>query len=385
MEPKHTTNYGTTYLAILFIIAVFFELYWIMTDPYNYFMLIGTGIIVIITGYLTFDSIEKKKRDDAKRLAEESELMIKAQKAIYLATKKNTKEAEKNHMQNLKAIELMMNNLINAQKDMTSLMITKNEEISSKQVESKPQSSGDMSSLIEQLSASNAKLAKEVQSAITVNELIKANADLVKNVREVLSSTTTSASQIGDITDYVSAAVPEVKVAPVAPASTPTPAATMEVPVERAPVVEITPANVAEDISQITNTPIDDSVSTYENTATIDLDSMVVDTPDSTDDSDDFDFETFELPEDTLDDNDSSGDTSDVSIDADAASTEDIVNEINLDKMDEMIEAEGNTIAPEISDDLDEEMSTTPVAPPFDGKPNKQLTEEEIAALFARL
>ena len=370
MEPKHTTNYGTTYLAILFIIAVFFELYWIMTDPYNYFMLFGTGIIVIITGYLTFDSIEKKKRDDAKRLAEESELMIKAQKAIYLATKKNTKEAEKNHMQNLKAIELMMNNLINAQKDMTSLMITKNEEISSKQVESKPQSSGDMSSLIEQLSASNAKLAKEVQSAITVNELIKANADLVKNVREVLSSTTTSASQIGDITDYVSAAVPEVKVAPVAPASTPTPAATMEVPVERAPVVEITPANVAEDISQITNTPIDDSVSTYENTATIDLDSMVVDTPDSTDDSDDFD---------------SSGDTSDVSIDADAASTEDIVNEINLDKMDEMIEAEGNTIAPEISDDLDEEMSTTPVAPPFDGKPNKQLTEEEIAALFARL
>ena len=35
-----------------------------MTDPYNHFMLFGTGFIMIIMGYLTIDSLLKTKADN---------------------------------------------------------------------------------------------------------------------------------------------------------------------------------------------------------------------------------------------------------------------------------------------------------------------------------
>lgn len=398
MEPKQNKNYGTSYFALALIVAIFFELYFIMTDPYNYFMLIGIGIVMIITGYLTFDSIERAKRDQQKRADENADMMIKAQKAIYLATKRNSQEAEKQHIQNIKAVELMMNNLISNQKDMVNVMITKNEEIATKQIESKSGNSNDMSSLVDQLSASNAKLAKEVQAAITVNELVKANADLVKNVREVLNSSQTQNMTTEAITDYVSAAVPEIKVAPapVAPATpvaatpvaaapvTPVAAPVIEAPVIEEPIIE----------EPVIETPVfENSVQTLDTAGandSFDFDELT--TKELTEDTNDdqFDFESFEIPE-----NDDS-----TLEDAPVASDDDIVNDVNASDLQDMVDLEGDTIAPPVSEALDEEMSSDipeglfenvneqnsdTTVTPLDDNPIRQLTEEEIAALFAGL
>lgn len=393
MEPKQNKNYGTSYFALALIVAIFFELYFIMTDPYNYFMLIGIGIVMIITGYLTFDSIERAKRNQQKRADENADMMIKAQKAIYLATKRNSQEAEKQHIQNIKAVELMMNNLISNQKDMVNVMITKNEEIATKQIESKSGNSNDMSSLVDQLSASNAKLAKEVQVAITVNELVKANADLVKNVREVLNSSQTQNMTTEAITDYVSAAVPEIKVAPapVAPATpvaaapvTPVAAPVIEAPVIEEPIIE----------EPVIETPVfENSVQTLDTAGandSFDFDELT--TKELTEDTNDdqFDFESFEIPE-----NDDS-----TLEDAPIASDDDIVNDVNASDLQDMVDLEGDTIAPPVSEALDEEMSSDipeglfenvneqnsdTTVTPLDDNPNRQLTEEEIAALFAGL
>ena len=393
MEPKQNKNYGTSYFALALIVAIFFELYFIMTDPYNYFMLIGIGIVMIITGYLTFDSIERAKRDQQKRADENADMMIKAQKAIYLATKRNSQEAEKQHIQNIKAVELMMNNLISNQKDMVNVMITKNEEIATKQIESKSGNSNDMSSLVDQLSASNAKLAKEVQAAITVNELVKANADLVKNVREVLNSSQTQNMTTEAITDYVSAAVPEIKVAPapVAPATpvaaapvTPVAAPVIEAPVIEEPIIE----------EPVIETPVfENSVQTLDTAGandSFDFDELT--TKELTEDTNDdqFDFESFEIPE-----NDDS-----TLEDAPIASDDDIVNDVNASDLQDMVDLEGDTITPPVSAALDEEMSSDipeglfenvneqnsdTTVTPLDDNPNRQLTEEEIAALFAGL
>ena len=135
MEKKSSKNYGTTFFALALIVSVFFELYFILTDPYNYFMLIGVGIVVLITGYLTFDSIEKAKRDEIARVNEQNEMLIKANKAIYLATKRSTKEAEEWHLQSIKAMDMMMKNLISNEKEMVNHMISKNEELTMKQLE----------------------------------------------------------------------------------------------------------------------------------------------------------------------------------------------------------------------------------------------------------
>lgn len=362
MDTKPNKNYGTTFFALAFIVAIFFELYFIMTNPYNYFMLIGIGIIMIILGYLTFDSISKAKEAAAKQLNEQNEMMLKASKAIYLATKRNTQEAQKQHAQNIKAIEYMMNNMISNEKDMVNAMITKNEEIAAKQITAKPEGN-DMSSLIEQLSASNAKLAKEVQSAITVNELVKANADLVKNVREVLGNSQ-SALDNSNLTSYVNSAV--------------------NIPVADTPIAEAPAANDITVGSPVVNdttidTPIVDTPIVEAPSAELYPTSSAASTDDMEQEDDEFDFESFEIPE----------DADDVQItDGDTASSKEIIDDVNVSALDDMVETEGNTIAPEVSSELDKEMSSTPsdsATAGLDDNPNRQLTEEEIAALFANL
>lgn len=362
MDTKPNKNYGTTFFALAFIVAIFFELYFIMTNPYNYFMLIGIGIIMIILGYLTFDSISKAKEAAAKQLNEQNEMMLKASKAIYLATKRNTQEAQKQHAQNIKAIEYMMNNMISNEKDMVNAMITKNEEIAAKQITAKPEGN-DMSSLIEQLSASNAKLAKEVQSAITVNELVKANADLVKNVREVLGNSQ-SALDNSNLTSYVNSAV--------------------NIPVADTPIAEAPAANDITVGSPVVNdttidTPIVDTPIVEAPSAELYPASSATSTDDMEQEDDEFDFESFEIPE----------DADDVQItDGDTASSKEIIDDVNVSALDDMVETEGTTIAPEVSSELDKEMSSTPsdsAMAGLDDNPNKQLTEEEIAALFANL
>ena len=403
MDTKPNKNYGTTFFALAFIVAIFFELYFIMTNPYNYFMLIGIGIILIILGYLTFDSISKAKEAAAKQLNEQNEMMLKASKAIYLATKRNTQEAQKQHAQNIKAIEYMMNNMISNEKDMVNAMITKNEEIAAKQITAKPEGN-DMSSLIEQLSASNAKLAKEVQSAITVNELVKANADLVKNVREVLGNSQ-SALDNSNLTSYVNSAVntnANINVNTTASmnvntASTTAPIAnntTIDTPVVNIPVADtpIAEAPAANDITvgspvvndttidtPIVDTPVVDSPIVEAPSAELYPASSAASTDDMEQEDDEFDFESFEIPE----------DADDVQItDGDTASSKEIIDDVNVSALDDMVETEGNTIAPEVSSELDKEMSSTPsdsAMAGLDDNPNRQLTEEEIAALFANL
>lgn len=397
MDTKPNKNYGTTFFALAFIVAIFFELYFIMTNPYNYFMLIGIGIIMIILGYLTFDSISKAKEAAAKQLNEQNEMMLKASKAIYLATKRNTQEAQKQHAQNIKAIEYMMNNMISNEKDMVNAMITKNEEIAAKQITAKPEGN-DMSSLIEQLSASNAKLAKEVQSAITVNELVKANADLVKNVREVLGNSQ-SALDNSNLTSYVNSAMNSSAVvngatntntnanttasvnvntasttAPVQEAFSNTAANVVSEPTANTPVVNATMVNTTVVDTPVVDTPIVEAPSAELYPA-----SSAASTDDMEQEDDEFDFESFEIPE----------DADDVQItDDDTASSKEIVDDVNVSALDDMVETEGNTIAPEVSSELDKEMSSTPsdsAMAGLDDNPNRQLTEEEIAALFANL
>lgn len=348
MKQKNNKNFGTTYFALAFIVSIFFEFYFIMTDPYNHFMLLGIGLIVLITGYLTFDAMEKSKAAESLKREEQNDMMIKASKAIYLATKRNSQEAEKQHIQNLKAIEIMMNNMISNEKDMVNIMITKNEEIATKQLTAKADAPGrDMTSLIEQLSESNAKLAKEVQAAITVSELVKSNADLVRNVREVLGGSQTSLNT-DNLSDRVTA--PD-----------------LQTEHNETKIDNFGSITREEPIFEI------NSNEEKENTTGF-MPEQVMEQ-----EEDEFDFESFELPE----------DAADVNLDnADTASSQEIIDDVNISALNDMIATEGITIVPDISKELDEEMSNISsenTISDSDDNSNKQLTEEEIAALFANL
>lgn len=365
-QKNYRKNYGIPFFSMAFLAACVFEFYWIMSNPYDHFMLIGIGIIMLITGYLTVDSILKIKADSDAEKAEQNDMILKAQKAIYIATKKNAKDADMRQAQSVKAVELMMNKMITSQQAL---------------LEDKKSDGDDMTSLIDQLSASNAKLAKEVQSAITVNQLVKANADLVKNVKEALSANSMSAAETADLGAYVSAAVATPVVAP-QPVVPPTPVAAPPVIVPEV-VAEPEPIIVPEVIAE--------------------PEPIIIEEAEVVPNMDDLGFDLNELDMSTMPNEDDDFD----------ATMNEIENEINLDKMAESEALEDITIPDEMTPELDAAIDdgsdimidtigdddtddtnievdtitdeSNPFASKVDDSPNKQLTEEEIAALFASL
>ena len=374
-QKNYRKNYGIPFFSMAFLAACVFEFYWIMSNPYDHFMLIGIGIIMLITGYLTVDSILKIKADSDAEKAEQNDMILKAQKAIYIATKKNAKDADMRQAQSVKAVELMMNKMITSQQAL---------------LEDKKSDGDDMTSLIDQLSASNAKLAKEVQSAITVNQLVKANADLVKNVKEALSANSMSAAETADLGAYVSAAVATPVVAP-QPVVAPTPVAAPQ------PAVAPTPVIVPEVVAE------PEPIIVPEVIAEPEPEPIIIEEAEVVPNMDDLGFDLNELDMSTMPNEDDNFD----------ATMNEIENEINLDKMAESEALEDITIPDEMTPELDAAIDdgsdimidtigdddtddtnievdtitdeSNPFASKVDDSPNKQLTEEEIAALFASL
>jgi len=200
-NKKKSIN-GLPFYALTFLTALLFEFYWILNGPTDYFMLVGIGIIIIITGYLTIDTILKLRADELATRQQQSDTIIKAQKAIYLATKKNAKEAEKTRTQNLKTLEVLMAGMVSSQKELVSLLTSRSEDVASRPIVTAD--SADMTDLIDKLSQSNEKLAKQVQDAMTIDELVKSNAELVKSVQGIITNaptpvTTDTVPEISDI------------------------------------------------------------------------------------------------------------------------------------------------------------------------------------------
>ena len=333
---------GLPFYTLTFIVALLFELYWIFSRPYDYFMLFGIGIIIIITGYLTIDSILKIINHNATERAQQNETMIKAQKAIYLATKKNVVEAEKSREQNLKTLEVLMTSMVSSQKELVNVITTKSDELATKQI-GMSDNSADVSELVDKLTKSNDKLAKQVQDAMTINELVKANAELVKNVQNMFSGSAPTMST------------------PVTPTFTTAPVE------EPAPVVEESTPVIEETVTEEYNSIPVDNIAEMLSDEPIFKAEETVEFDDLTAALDDFNI-TDDTNVDTLGD-------------IDINNINDFENDINAAKMEEAQTLEDMTVAEEISPELDNEMSA--ISPEKD--PNAPLSEEEIAALFASL
>lgn len=348
-SPSNTNNKSNSiiYYSLTFLIALLFELYWIFTRPYDYFMVIGIGIIVIITGYLTIDGITKAKAAEAALRQEQNEMIIKAQKAIYLATKKNVTESEKNREQNMRAIEVLVKSMVTSQKELVNVITTKSDELADKQLESHDNTS-DMSALVDKLTESNDKLAKQVQSALTINELVKSNAELVKNVQAIMES---SAQLAGSSNENLNA-IPDESLNTIPNENLNT------IPDENLNTIPVD--NISE---LVNNDSILEEAKTLDNIPDVDI------------------SEIDEILEDNEVTEAAADDTVDNNIaEADESTSADINNDINMAQMAEAQTLEDMTVAEEISPELDAEMSNN-----IQEDANRPLTEEEIAALFASL
>ena len=397
---------GLPFYSLTFLVALLFELYWILNGPTDYFMLIGIGIIVVITGYLTIDTISKARAADLAARQAQNETMIKAQKAIYLATKKNVMETEKTREQSMKTLEVLMAGMVSSQKDLIKVITAKSDEFAAKQI-AMGEPSADVGELVDKLTKSNDKLAKQVQEAVTITELVKANAELVKNVQEMFGNNLAA----GAATDE-----PVVAPSPVVeePVITPTPVIDEPV-IAQAFNMEESPVQDNLDIPEIPETlempemtftsealempemaesaQASEPVEIPEELNSIPVDNIAdMITPDpilnEAEAMDSFSNEDIEYEAPSFDElgitdelladpiiDDSIIDTENDNV------TDEMTNDINAAKMEEAQTLEDMTVAEEISPELDEEMSSNTTS----SDPNAPLSEEDIAALFASL
>jgi len=336
-KKEHSKTPPAVFFILTFIVAVLFELYWINNFPYDYFMLIGVGLIIIITGFLSFDSIFRSIKEAEEIKREQNELMIKAQKAIYLATKKNAADIESKQIKNIENMELMFNRIFDT--------------IESRNLLSTKEEAKDITDLITQLTSSNDKLAKEVQNAITVNELVKANADLLENVKQVLNGSS-AATRIED-----------------APVKAPTPMVSIAEPVIT-PIVSIVEPVISEEpvFSEVLEDLKSEDISPMENTASLISDEELENVLD-----DEVIIET------------------DSSIDKDVNEAYEYVETINEEIIanEAVLELENDIESViEAYDEIEEETTKNSDEKPVFKEPtdpNATMSPEEIAALFASL
>lgn len=96
---------NTVFFSLFFLCSVVAEAYFIRTSSGDYVSVIGIGIVLLISGYLLMDSIRSKLAEQGKgirsyvdrmyqeetqRRTEQLTELINLQKATYMATKKNT-------------------------------------------------------------------------------------------------------------------------------------------------------------------------------------------------------------------------------------------------------------------------------------------------------
>lgn len=149
-NKKTTSKFNFVIICIIgFVVSILFEFYFISYFPYDYFMLFGTGIIMCIFGYLSIDGVLEIIHQTSQKRDEQNEIMIKASKAIYLTTKKIA---------------------LNSSHSMPDALETPK----------------DISSLIDDLSQANERLAKEVENAVSLQSLVQKNRSIVNNAREII-------------------------------------------------------------------------------------------------------------------------------------------------------------------------------------------------------
>ncbi len=388
MEKNTKKNSPLVYFILTFITAVFFELYWINIHPYDYFMLIGIGLVVLITGYLSFDGVIKMRNESEELKREQNETMIKAQKAIYLATKKNAAEAENMQIQGLKAVNVLMDRMV--------------ENITQKQLETKASADSpmDITGLINELSESNAKLAREVQNAITVNQLVKANENLIKNVQSVLNGQSADLSEAETTITHEPVTAPEPLITPnpvttPEPLVTPNPIITPETP-EPEPLTTpdtepYAPVEIPETIPE--ELPVAEDFDNMEDT--INIDEITLEELDEINPPPMYDFpeydDTAELTTEDAMNNDIAGAeaaVADVSQTIEAmeavSDLEAALVDTNVEEIEKsMTEAKDSEAGAALDNDTSEEASE--INSVSEKGPNDALTPEEIAALFESL
>lgn len=95
-KNKRTILYKTTYhimiSSFIFLFISILELYWMINRSYEYIILIGLGLIIILSGLSVISGMKNRIDDYYKNINNQNEEILKADKAVYILAKQSFRE-----------------------------------------------------------------------------------------------------------------------------------------------------------------------------------------------------------------------------------------------------------------------------------------------------
>ena len=384
--------------TLLFAVAFIAEVYTMFNYPKQYFVIAIFAIIMLVFLYMIVNSVFKLRNIREKRREEQYESIFKSEKASYMMLKKYFEEIDDKIDILQASSKVPTEEIVNAQKGVAKAVISRSRENAEAIIASNDQVMDKISEFEEKLSNNNAEIISEQKdiSSDVINQLVMKQQELAKDLKDMeirLNQAIMQTQQI--ISSQPVQLTADVNV-PTQPVTVQMTGFTVPVATTSGAVVNSASVEVPREIQE--NDPIVDSfveeeiqeIETEEEVSVDDItvDDVALDEIAAGDAAiDDITADDAALDDITVDDISADDITMD-DITADDISAEDIaLDDITADD----ISAEDIALDDVAVDDiaLDENIIEEPIVeeevPPMPdlSDPNKKLSPEEIAAMFA--
>ncbi len=373
--------------TLLFAVAFIAEVYTMFNYPKQYFVIAIFAIIMLVFLYMIVNSVLKLRSIREKRREEQYESIFKSEKASYMMLKKYFEEIDDKIDILQASSKVPTEEIVNAQKGVAKAVISRSRENAEAIIASNDQVMDRISEFEEKLSNNNAEIISEQKdiSSDVVNQLVMKQQELAKDLKDMeirLNQAIMQTQQI--ISSQPVQLTADVNV-PTQPVTVQMTGFTVPVATNSA-VVNSTPVEASKDIQEddpVVDSFVEEEIQEIETEEEISVDDITVD---------DVDLDEIAAG-DVAVDNITAGDASLDDIAVDDISVDDIaVDDITA----EDISVDDITVDDIALDDiamdditLEENVIEEPIveeeAPPMPdlSDPNKKLSPEEIAAMFA--
>ena len=354
--------------TLLFAVAFIAEVYTMFNYPKQYFVIAIFAIIMLVFLYMIVNSVFKLRNIREKRREEQYESIFKSEKASYMMLKKYFEEIDDKIDILQASSKVPTEEIVNAQKGVAKAVISRSRENAEAIIASNDQVMDRISEFEEKLSNNNAEIISEQKdiSSDVINQLVMKQQELAKDLKDMeirLNQAIMQTQQI--ISSQPVQLTADVNV-PTQPVTVQMTGFTVPVATNSGTVVNSAPVEVPREIQEddpVVDSFVEEEIQEIETEEEISADDIT---------ADDVSAEDIALDDITADDI-SAEDIALDDITADDISAEDIalddvaVDDIALDEniIEEPIVEEEVPPMPDLSD------------------PNKKLSPEEIAAMFA--
>ena len=389
--------------TLLFAVAFIAEVYTMFNYPKQYFVIAIFAIIMLVFLYMIVNSVFKLRNIREKRREEQYESIFKSEKASYMMLKKYFEEIDDKIDILQASSKVPTEEIVNAQKGVAKAVISRSRENAEAIIASNDQVMDRISELEEKLSNNNAEIISEQKdiSSDVINQLVMKQQELAKDLKDMEIRLNQAIMQTQQIISTQPVQLTADVNVPTQPVTVQMTGFTVPVATTSGAVVNSAPVEVPREIQEddpVVDSFVEEEIQEIETEEGVSVDDITVDdvaldeiaagdvaVDDITSDNAALDDITVD---DIIADDISAEDIALDDITSDDITSEDIaLDDITVDD----ITSDHITLEDVALDDtaLDENIIEEPVVeeevPPMPdlSDPNKKLSPEEIAAMFA--